>query len=107
YGINRIERPVLDNPRRQSTMPVAAVASAITIKTGGSKLVFPPATSCAAMAAASVAVTAEVDVSGPAIANGSELRNAVTAAATAADRKVTAMPWDSQGFSGPEKMSAA
>src|SRR5262245_21897768 len=38
------------------------------------------------MAAASVAVTAEVDVSGPAIANGSELRNAMTAAAMAADR---------------------
>src|SRR5262245_5679986 len=80
-------RPVLDNPRRQSTMPVAAVASAITIKTGGSKLVFPAATSCAAMAAASVAVTAEVDVSGPAIANASELRNAVTAAAMAADKR--------------------
>jgi len=44
------------------------------------------------MAAASVAVTAEVDVSGPAIANGSELRNAMTAAAMAADKKVTAMP---------------
>jgi len=44
------------------------------------------------MAAASVAVTAEVDVSGPAIANGSELRNAMTVAAIAADKKVTAMP---------------
>jgi hypothetical protein len=44
------------------------------------------------MAAASVAVTAEVDVSGPAIANGSELRNAMTAAAMAADKKVAEMP---------------
>ena len=44
------------------------------------------------MAAASVAVTAEVDVSGPAMANGSELHNAMTAAAIAADKKVIAMP---------------
>ena len=44
------------------------------------------------MTATSVAVTAEVEVSGPAIANGNELRSATTAAATAADRKVMATP---------------
>ena len=44
------------------------------------------------MAATRAATTAEVEKSGPAMANGSELRQATTAEATAADRKVTAMP---------------
>ncbi len=68
------------------------VAKAITISTGSSSSVSPAAESRAAMAAASAAITAEVEESGPAMAKGSELRQATIAAATAADRKVTAMP---------------
>jgi hypothetical protein len=77
------------------------------IKVDGSRWPFPSAARRAAVLAARVAVTAEVEVSGPAIAKGNELRKAMTAAAMVADRKVAAMPYDSQCAKGPEKMSAA
>ena len=37
-------------------------------------------------------MTTEIELSGPATANGSELRNATNAPPTAADMNVTAMP---------------
>ena len=80
------------NPSTQSNSPVIAVARVIVIKVGRSRSVLPLATRRAAMAATRVAVTAEVEVSGPAMANGSELRHATTAAPMAADRNVMAMP---------------
>ena len=42
--------------------------------------------------ATSAASTTEMELSGPATANGSELRNATITPPTAADRNVTAMP---------------
>ena len=43
-------------------------------------------------AATNAAMTAEVELSGPAIANGSELRSPMTKPAIAAERNVTATP---------------
>src|SRR5262249_42874256 len=100
--------PARVKPSRQSNSPVMAVVSAIKISAGSSRwLPFPDATRRSAIAATSVAVIADVEVSGPAIANGNELRHATTAAATPAVRKVTATPYDSRSASGPEKISAA
>ena len=52
-------------------------------------------------------MTAEVALSGPAMAKRKELRQATMAAPTAAVRKVTATPVARNGASGPEKISAA
>ena len=100
-------RPARMMPRPHSNSPVMPVASAITISVGASSRVSPAAMRRCAIAATSAAITAEVDESGPAMAKGSELRQATMAPATAAVKKVTAMPLESQGASGPEKMRAA
>jgi hypothetical protein len=53
------------------------------------------------------AITAEVGLSDPAIAKGSELRNPITNAPIEAERSVTAIPWPSQCDKGPEKIREA
>jgi len=57
--------------------------------------------------ATKAARTTDIELSGPATAKGSELRTATIAPPTAADRNVTAMPYDRRCSSGPVKMSAA
>ena len=100
-------RPARVIPRTQSSSPVTPVLSTITTSVGPSRSVLPLSVRCWTTAATRAAMTADVDASGPAIAKGSELRIATTAAATAAERKVMATPYDSHCLSGPAKMSAA
>ena len=92
-GTNRIARPARVKPSMQSSTPVIAVASAIAISVGTRRsVVRPSAARRWIMAATSAAMMAEVPLSGPATANGSELRSATTAAATVADMNVSATP---------------
>ena len=76
----------------QSNSPVNAVASAMAIKAGSSRSVPPAATRCCTSVATNAARTTEMELSGPATANGSELRSATIEPPMAADRNVTAMP---------------
>ncbi|MGB8563299.1 MAG: hypothetical protein WCD83_07760 [Pseudolabrys sp.] len=72
---------------------MSALPIAITINVGFSSWSpTPAAMSRSTSAAASTAVTAEVDESGPAIANGSEPRMATTNAAIAVETNVAATP---------------
>jgi hypothetical protein len=85
--------PARASPSPQSRTPVSPVTTANTIMTGASKSSGAPcAISRSINAATRAAVTAAVAPSGPAMANGSELRNATTAEAIAVVRKVAAMP---------------
>ena len=82
YGTKRIARPARVKPSTQSRS--AGRCSAERHEDQGRHQqvgVLPLAIRFWAMTATSAAVTAEVEVSGPAIANGSELRSATTAAA--------------------------
>ncbi len=74
-------------------MPVSTVTSATTIMIGARRSSgAPSAMSCSVRAATSVAVTAAVEPSGPAMAKGSELHTATIAALIALVIKVAAMP---------------
>ena len=93
YGTKRITRPARAIPSPHSKIPASALPIAMTISVGSSRWgPAPLAMSRPISEAASPAVTAEVDVSGPAMAKGSELRSATTNALTAVDRNVTAIP---------------
>jgi hypothetical protein len=52
-------------------------------------------------------VTTEVELSGPAMVKGSELRSATTNALMVVEMKIAAIPEPSHGESGPEKIKAA
>jgi len=91
--MNRIARPSRARPRPQRRNPVNAALSASTAKVAVSR---PPslpfASSRAASVATSAAITAQVEPSGPPIANGSELRNDVTAPPIAPVMNVAVRP---------------
>ncbi len=85
-------RPAWVKPSTHIKSPVSAVASAMAMMAGASRSVSPPAATRCSTVATSAAMTTEIELSGPATANGSELRNATNAPPTAADMNVTAMP---------------
>ena len=82
-------RPAWVNPRTQSRIPVSAVVAEIAISVGTNGSALPR---CWISVATSAARTTEMELSGPATANGSELRQATIEPPTAAERKVTATP---------------
>src|SRR5437867_114900 len=89
--MKRMAAPVRARPRQKRRIPVSAVASATTIMTGASRSSGGPVSiNRSATVAASVAVTAAVAPSGPAIAKGIELRAATNAALMAVVIKVAA-----------------
>ena len=106
-GTKRMARPARVIPRIHNTMPVAAVVSAMTMSVASSTSLWPPAAMRRISVATIAAMMTEMELSGPATAKNSELRDATTAPATAADRKVTDTPYERKCASGPVKMSAA
>ncbi len=85
-------RPARVKPRIASVAPVRMVASAMTIRVAGRRWGLLAATSLVAVTAIRVAITAEVEVSGPPMPKGKELFSATAAAPTAEDKKATATP---------------
>ncbi len=85
-------RPAWVNPSTQSSNPVSAVVNDMAIRVGASRSVPPYATSRWTRVATIAAMTTEMELSGPATAKGSELRNATIDPPTAADKNVTATP---------------
>jgi hypothetical protein len=73
-------------------MPVRAVASDTTINIGSSRPAPPRETMRCTTVATFAAMTTEVELSGPATANGRELRHATIAPPTAADKNIAATP---------------
>ncbi len=86
-------RPIRVTPKPQSTTPVAMLARPSVIRTGASS---GAEGSAAVMRSTSddakIPVMAAVELSGPAIANGSELPSAIVAARIADEIKVAATP---------------
>ena len=89
--------------------PAIAVTPISASSTGANSAAgwWPSASRYPATRAAIVATTADVELSGPATMVGTELRSATTAAITAAQSRVIAIPSPRKGASGPEKISAA
>ena len=71
---------------------MSPVVSAIAMITGPRRSGLPAARSRWTTVVTSAAMTTEIELSGPATAKGSELRNATIAPPSAADRNVTATP---------------
>src|SRR5580704_5212840 len=88
--------------------PVSALLIGITIKADtSSRSLAPAAARCWVTEATSAAVTADVELSGPAMLYGSVLPRATTSAATDDAMKLAAMPYASHGANGPLKIKAA
>ena len=85
-------RPAWVNPRMQSKSPVSAVVSDIAISVGASRSALPRDSALDDGRDQRPPMTTEMELSGPATAKGSELRQATIVPPTAADKKVTAMP---------------
>ena len=86
-------RPSRVRPSPHSTTPVSTVDRPSVIRTGESSGAERLAAStCSTSEAARIPVTAAVELSGAAIAKGSELPSPITAASTAELMKVAAMP---------------
>jgi hypothetical protein len=64
----------------------------MAMSAGASNSVLPAATSRCTTVATSAAMTTEIELSGPATANGNEERSATIDPPMAADKNVTAMP---------------
>ena len=88
-GTKRIARPACVNPRMHRRSPVSAVAAEIAMRVGTRGSTLPRRWITVATRAAS---TTEMELSGPATANGSELRQATIEPPMAAERNVTATP---------------
>ena len=99
--------PSASGRRPHSTMPVTMVERPSVISTGASSAADGSvATRRSSSEAARIDDTATVELSGPAIANGSELPRPITAANTVEPMKVAAMPYDRYGDSGPRRSAA-
>jgi len=91
--MKRMAPPARATPSPKNKRPVSAAESPMTIITGARRSSgTPSALSLPSRATTSVAVTATVAPSGPAMAKGRELRAATKAALMAVVRKVAAMP---------------
>ena len=96
-GTNRIARPACVNPRMQSTSPVNAVASDMTMSVGSRRSALPPwATMRWTTVATMAAMTTEIELSGPAMAKGSELRSATTRSADGSGQECHRYPISKQ-----------